>query len=60
MDISLKLKIIEKAIKIKIHRGENLEAILNSYRNLTEEETEVIRKNIEDIENIEIEEKEVL
>lgn len=60
MDISLKLKIIEKAIKIKITRGENLEDILNSYKNLTEEEKEIIRKNIEDIENIEIEEKEVL
>lgn len=60
MDIGLKLKIIEKAIEIKINRGENLEDILNSYKNLTEEEKEVIRKNIEDIENIEIEEKELL
>lgn len=49
MENNLKLKIIEKAIKIKLNRGENLEDILNSYKNLSEEEKDIIRKNIVDI-----------
>lgn len=46
MENILKLKIIEKAIKIKLNRGENLEDILKSYKNLSEEEKNIIRKNI--------------
>ena len=33
-----KLKIIVRGVKIKVQRGEDLEEILESYENLTEEE----------------------
>lgn len=42
----VKLKIIVKGIKIKISRGENLEEILESYENLTEEEKEQVRNAV--------------
>lgn len=46
MNNSLKLKIIIKAIKIKISRGEELNYILNDYKELTEKERKYIVDNI--------------
>ena len=43
---NIKLKIVIRGIRIKLYRGENLEDILESYVNLTEEEKDFIRKNI--------------
>lgn len=42
----IKLNIVISGIRIKLYRGENLEDILESYVNLTEEEKDFIRKNI--------------
>ena len=39
-----KLKIIVRGVKIKVQRGEDLEEILESYENLTEEEKQQIRE----------------
>ena len=41
-----KLKIIVRGVKIKVQRGEDLEEILESYENLTEEEKQQIRDKI--------------
>ena len=41
-----KLKIIVRGVKIKVQRGEDLEEILESYENLTEEEKQQIRDKV--------------
>lgn len=42
----IELKVILYGIKVKIKRGEKLEDILTSYINLSEEEKEYIKNNI--------------
>ena len=42
-----KLKIIVRGVKIKVQRGEDLEEILESYENLTEEEKQQFMNYIE-------------
>lgn len=44
--MNLKLKIMLKAVKIRMEKGEELEAILQSYPKLTEEEKEALRKEL--------------
>ena len=39
-------KIIVRGVKIKVQRGEDLEEILESYENLTEEEKQQIRDKV--------------
>lgn len=46
MITGVKLKIIVKGVKLKIARGEDLEEILAAYENLTEDEKEQIRENV--------------
>ena len=45
--MSLKLKIMLKAVKIRMEKGEELEAILQSYPKLTEEEKNQLRTAIQ-------------
>lgn len=44
--MNLKLKIMLKAAKIRMEKGEELEAVLQSYPKLTEEEKEALRKEL--------------
>ena len=44
-----KLKIIVRGVKIKVQRGEDLEEILESYENLTEEEKQQIRDKVNEL-----------
>ena len=41
-----KLKIIVRGVKIKVQRGEDRVEMLESYENLTEEETQQIRDKV--------------
>ena len=41
-----KLKIIVRGVKIKVQRGEDLDEILESYENLTEEEKQQLRDKV--------------
>lgn len=45
--MSLKLKIMMKAVKIRMEKGEELEAILASYPRLTEEEKAQLRSAVQ-------------
>lgn len=42
-----KKKIMIKAIRIRLNRGEDLETILESYPKLTDEDKELLRKEFE-------------
>ena len=44
--MSPKMRIMVKAVKIRLGRGEELEDILSSYPKLTEEEKQTIRKEV--------------
>ena len=44
--MNLKLKIIYRAVKIRLNDGEVLEDILNSYTKLTENEKQIIIDNL--------------
>ena len=44
--MSLKLKIILKAVQIRLDRGEELDEILDSYKNLTDEEKSELKNAI--------------
>ena len=44
--MSLKLKIMIRAVKIRMHQGEMLAEIIGSYPNLTETEKKIIRENV--------------
>ncbi len=44
--MSLKIKIMVKAVKIRMDHGENLEGILTSYPRLTAEEKATISREI--------------
>lgn len=41
-----KTTVIAYGVKSRIKKGENLEDILNTYKNLTDEEKEIIRSKI--------------
>lgn len=41
--MDIKLKIIARAVSIRINKGEELDAILSSYPNLNEEEKATLR-----------------
>ncbi len=45
--MSLKIRIMVKAVKIRMDRGESLEEILGSYPRLTEDEKATISREIE-------------
>ena len=40
-----KISVLISAVKIKLDRGEDLETILESYVNLTQEEKDIIRQH---------------
>lgn len=42
----VRLKIIVRGVKLKLERGEDLEDVLATYENLTEEEKQQIRENV--------------
>ena len=42
----VKLKIIVRGVILKLKRGEDLETVLATYENLTEEEKQQIRDNV--------------
>lgn len=46
--MSPKLRLIAKAVEIRLDQGESLDDILNSYPRLTEKEKKEIKKYLED------------
>lgn len=42
----LQLKIIQKAVAIRVERGEDIDHVLSSYTKLTEVERAMIKKNL--------------
>lgn len=46
--MDLKLKIIYRAVKIRLANGEELNSILASYTKLTQEEIKIIKNNLID------------
>lgn len=42
----LQLKIIQKAVQIRVNRGEDIDEVLESYTKLSSEEMALIKKNL--------------